>query len=446
MRFWRFAIPLTAASCTLLAQQPDRFLSGPPRTSREYLTAAALAAPDGNAQIEILFRCPGTSLVALRSDDPASPFLRKGELTVELFDSAGTSHARDIERIEIPAQDPDTADTPLSWIERRISFHVPPGRYEVRTELQDLQSRNRLLRNARVLPLPPGRDSLRVVPVFFVFGTGGSPDDTLHPQNFGDGILFASRGGLLLQLPDADSTAAQAAASVRILVQDPGESQPTLAREVKATSLAPLFGRTLSPAGTIEYVLRPQPAATSGAFLLIPLPLEELPLRRYRMECHVSIGAKHATVPVEAQMIWPDMPESLRDVEYAIESLRFIAPEGMLDSLQRGSFEERRNKLERYWKQRDATPETADNPIMTEYYRRVDEAREQFATLKQRDGTRTDRGRIFVLNGPPSHTERMLDPVNGFTETWTYDRTRKRFVFLDKNRDGNYALITSGTQ
>ncbi len=445
MRLWLPAILLIAASSSLLAQA-ERFAPPAPGTPRDYLTASALLGPDGTEQIEVLFRCASGSLVALRSEDPAAPFLRKGELTVELFDSAGTSQAREIERIEVPSHEPDTANAPLSWIEQRISFHVPQGNYQVRAELQDLQSRNRLLRNAQLHLRPTGRDSLRVLPVFFVFEAGGSPEDTVRPQNFGEGILFASRGSLLLQIPDADSTEKDASVSVRILVREPGEPKPSALREESPGPLPLLFERTLSPTGTTGYTLRRQPELSRGAFVLVPLPLEQLPLRRYLIECHVAVGKEHAIVSVPAMMIWPDMPESLRDVEYALESLRFITPEHVLDSLQRGNFEERRNNLEGFWKARDATPETADNPIMTEYYRRVDYAREQFATLKQRDGTRTDRGRIYILYGPPSRTERTLDPVNGFTETWTYDRTRKRFVFLDRTRDGNYTLIGTGSE
>jgi GWxTD domain-containing protein len=447
MRSWPLAIALTAASCALYAQPQDRAPAPPPWASRDYLKATTLVSPDpALAQVEVLFRCSTTSLVALRSTESTLPYLRKGELTIELFDSSGTSHAREIERIELPALDPDTADAPLAWIEQRISFRVPPGRYEVRAELQDLQSKNRLLRSAPVFTPPPVKDSLRVVPVFFTMGTGGTAEDTIRPQNFGDDLLFASRGSLLVQIPDIDSMVQFASVTARYLVLEAGEAQPALWREEKLSELPLLFGRTLSPAGAIKYILRPTSGATSGAFLLVPLPLDQLPLRRYRMEFDITTGSRHATVSVSVMMLWPDQPESLRDVEYALESLRFITTGRTLDSLRSGSFEARRNKLESFWKERDATPATVDNPLMTEYYRRIDYAREHFGTLKQRDGTRTDRGKIHVLNGPPSRTDRMLDPVNGFTETWTYDRTRKRFVFLDRNRDGTYTLVTTGPQ
>jgi GWxTD domain-containing protein len=398
------------------------------------------------AQVEVLFRCSATSLIALRSTDTATPYLRKGELTIELFDSSGTSHAREIERIELPALDPDTSDVQLAWIERRYSLHVPPGRYQVRAELQDLHSKNRLLRNAPLFAPPVLGDSLRVVPVFFTLGNVGVAADTLRPQNFGDGLLFAARGSLLLHFSNIDTTVQTASIAARFQVLEAGESKPALFREEKRSDLPLQFGRTLAPSGAIGYTLQPAPAVERGAFLSVPLPLDELPLRRYRVEFDITAGSRHATVVVNVMMLWPDQPESLRDVEYALESLRFITTGQTLDSLRSGSFESRRNKLEAFWKERDATPATADNPMMTEYYRRVDYAREHFSTLKQRDGTRTDRGKIHILNGPPSRTDRMLDPVNGFTETWTYDRTRKRFVFLDKNRDGNYTLRTAGPQ
>ncbi|HTR99827.1 MAG TPA: GWxTD domain-containing protein, partial [Bacteroidota bacterium] len=60
------------------------------------------------------------------------------------------------------------------------------------------------------------------------------------------------------------------------------------------------------------------------------------------------------------------------------------------------------------------------------------------------DGFRSDRGRIYVLYGPPTSSDRTLDPVAGHREVWTYARLKKRFIFIDRDRSGNYILVTSG--
>jgi hypothetical protein len=82
---------------------------------------------------------------------------------------------------------------------------------------------------------------------------------------------------------------------------------------------------------------------------------------------------------------------------------------------------------------------------MTEYYRRVDHAVRTFGTLRQPDGFRSDRGKVYILYGPPTKTDRMLDPDAGFREVWIYERLNKKFTFADENKSGNYVLVNTST-
>jgi hypothetical protein len=56
------------------------------------------------------------------------------------------------------------------------------------------------------------------------------------------------------------------------------------------------------------------------------------------------------------------------------------------------------------------------------------------------DGYRTDRGRIFILFGSPSITNRLLKPNAPPAEIWTYENLKKRFTFVDRQRNGNFTL------
>jgi GWxTD domain-containing protein len=62
--------------------------------------------------------------------------------------------------------------------------------------------------------------------------------------------------------------------------------------------------------------------------------------------------------------------------------------------------EARRAFVEAFWKHRDKTPETEENEYRKEFVRRAAFADETFRTAKSR-GSLTDRGRVFVLIGPP---------------------------------------------
>jgi hypothetical protein len=70
----------------------------------------------------------------------------------------------------------------------------------------------------------------------------------------------------------------------------------------------------------------------------------------------------------------------------------------------------------------------------------VDFAARNFGTLRQPDGFHSDRGKVYILFGPPTTTDRSLDPSTGFQEIWTYSKLNRRFTFVDPNKTGNYVL------
>ncbi|MEK9139207.1 MAG: GWxTD domain-containing protein, partial [Bacteroidota bacterium] len=130
-------------------------------------------------------------------------------------------------------------------------------------------------------------------------------------------------------------------------------------------------------------------------------------------------------------------------IDYAINALKYITTEEQRDSLRKGDLEGRRDKLEAFWKRRDNTPETAFNEVMVEYYRRVDHASRTFGTLRDPDGFKSDRGKVHILYGPPTRTERTLSPSAGYQEIWIYENLNKKFIFADQTKTGNYILIAT---
>jgi GWxTD domain-containing protein len=154
-------------------------------------------------------------------------------------------------------------------------------------------------------------------------------------------------------------------------------------------------------------------------------------------------GALESSVEWTFQMVWPEMPLSLRDIDFALEALRHITTEAELDSLKRGTRETRLRHLEEFWRAKDKTPATAFNEMMVEYYRRVDYTMQAFSSMRGGDGYKSDRGRIYILYGPPTTTERSLDPAAGYQEIWVYEKLGKKFVFVDQSKSGNYTLAAT---
>jgi GWxTD domain-containing protein len=91
-----------------------------------------------------------------------------------------------------------------------------------------------------------------------------------------------------------------------------------------------------------------------------------------------------------------------------------------------------------FWKRRDTDPDTERNEFKAEYEDRVAKA-EMLFHGEGRPGWRTDRGRIFILFGPPS--ERLTFPMDaaGFCrEVWYYGAFP--VIFVDEHCSGNFLL------
>jgi len=408
------------------------------------LAGAGFPAPDSLApRIDIVYRMERDFFVPVRAADStgAGPYVRSGEILVELFDSADVSAAREIIQVKIPEAQAEPVPGERLASEGMVSFSVPAGRYRVLFEATDRQSQRRFLNPPLWVQTTAGaRTPLQLYPVWFVSQESG---ELLRIDSFGRDMLFSAMRQLLVALVLPHDTLTGVRVDYQIAETEKDEKATTV---VFADTLAwvPLIkGKEPVIAksdGTPHYQLRERPGSRV-AYLAIPLHTEMLPLRSYLLTAHVSAAEETATLTRPFKNMWPSMPQSLKNVEMALEALRFITTESKLDSLRKGDFENRRNNLERFWAEKDGTPGTALNEVMAEYYRRVDHAQREFATLKEPDGTKSDRGRIFVLYGPPTRTERSLQPRGSHTETWFYDRSKRQFTFVDENRNGTYTLL-----
>lgn len=118
--------------------------------------------------------------------------------------------------------------------------------------------------------------------------------------------------------------------------------------------------------------------------------------------------------------------------------------------------EERENFIEQFWRRRDPDPQTAVNEFKEEHYRRIAYANEHFASGLP--GWRTDRGRVYIIHGPPDAIEesfggpyvRPIYEGGGTTATFPYQVWRYRHIeglgddieleFVDTTLTGDYKL------
>jgi GWxTD domain-containing protein len=92
------------------------------------------------------------------------------------------------------------------------------------------------------------------------------------------------------------------------------------------------------------------------------------------------------------------------------------------------SDEERDQFIDAFWSRRDPTPDTLENEFKDEHYRRIVYANDHFGT--RTPGWKSDRGRMYVMFGPPDEVEsypaRAQDKTPGVNpssyplEVWHY--------------------------
>lgn len=429
------------------AQYPQRDGSGNPgermQQSISYEVVTLPTADSLRTRVDVFYRVDRAFFIAVRNTETSFPypFVRRGEISIDRSSKEGIPQGKSVQRVEIgeASADPETPGE-RRWYTGVFSFDISPGPLTFRFLVDDLESKRSFVEGPRNIDVPSFAATPAANPVFVVRG----PDSLiLAPMNYGGDLLFGSGSDLLIAWRSSGSGPVNV--QYTFTVREPGGPGAVVLSD-SLDGVQPLTGYALTvrgDSGRAEYRLVPDSAAHL-AIVVVPFAAQTLPLRSYTLSVWIKDGARLREFPKTFRMVWPEMPFSLRDVDYALQSLRYITAPSELDSLMSGGFEQERGNLESFWKRRDPTPATAFNEVMAQYYRRVDHAIRAFATLKQPDGSRTDRGRIYILYGQPTNVDRTLDPASG-REVWTYSRLKKQFTFVDATKTGAYVLISTDT-
>ena len=122
--------------------------------------------------------------------------------------------------------------------------------------------------------------------------------------------------------------------------------------------------------------------------------------------------------------------------------------------------EEKEQFIEQFWERRNPNAGVTTNEFKEEHYRRIAYANEHFTSGDP--GWMTDRGRIYIIHGPPDSMEsrpdggaynRPTEEGGGTTSVYPYEKWHYRYIaglgsnieleFVDKTNTGKYELATS---
>jgi len=104
---------------------------------------------------------------------------------------------------------------------------------------------------------------------------------------------------------------------------------------------------------------------------------------------------------------------------------------------------ERVHFIQQFWERRNPTPGALQNAFKIEHYRRIAFANKHFG-WREMPGWKTDRGRIYIVYGPPDEIESHPTGPPPFDQ-WRYNTikgvgTNVTVEFVDKDRTGDYRM------
>ncbi len=166
--------------------------------------------------------------------------------------------------------------------------------------------------------------------------------------------------------------------------------------------------------------------------------------------------SKQAPAPAPDPLATPYRKWVTEDVAYIITNEERAAFKNLQSDPEREHF------IEQFWLRRDPTPGTPENEFKEEHYRRIAYANEHFAAAIP--GWKTDRGRIYIMYGPPDEKEshpsggpyrRPSQEGGGTITTFPFEQWRYRLIdgvgtnviieFVDPTMTGEYHMTTDPT-
>jgi GWxTD domain-containing protein len=220
---------------------------------------------------------------------------------------------------------------------------------------------------------------------------------------------------------------------------------------VSAIQLAPAQTKTAIPVA--EPISSPDP---------VPQPKQIMPVQiaQARRDAPQQIPTQTAPDPVPAPAPAPDRAAYRIWLAEHLESpyQRWLDEDAVyiISDDERRAFSRLRNDdereafIEQFWLRRDPTPNTAENEMKEEHYRRIAWANDNYSVGVP--GWKTDRGMIYIRYGPPDAIDSHGATASTYPyEIWHYPDVTGfgnpvEFEFVDPTMTGRYHLTHDPTE
>ena len=370
----------------------------------------------GKSRIETYIQVPYTELHFLKIGEQ---YLARYETTIQVLNADNNQVAERSWKSEVSVTDFDLTTSDKKFSLAHQSLDVPPGHYELDAEIYTPENQKRTTQRKSLLVSDFGKDELSFSDIMLVSRLSKANEKTEVVPNV-SGTFIRNSGSIYLffeayHVSPIDSlflvghiyNSEKKEVWRREQAEPPSESKIQVLMKVDSMSF---------PAGPYLVVVEGFNARAGTN-----PELKSTTSRRFRI-------------------MWGDIPSTIVDIDKAIEELRYVATSDELDSLQAGtSQDDRRKRFLTFWNKRNPDPTSGRNPLLEEYYRRVDYANKSFT--RYIDGWKTDRGMVYIRLGPPDNIERHPFEMGSKPyEIWYYYNLNRECIFVDFSGFGDYRL------
>lgn len=141
------------------------------------------------------------------------------------------------------------------------------------------------------------------------------------------------------------------------------------------------------------------------------------------------------------KVVWDDQPITLYNMNVALKISEIFLTKSELDEIRSLNRKFQLRGLIDVWKKLDKNTPLDNYPeAMIEFYKRADFAYYSFSTFAERNGALTDKGKVYILNGPPDKIEEVFK-MKKLNEIWTYSNLIKEYTF-ESVESGVFKLVS----
>ncbi len=295
-------------------------------------------------------------------------------------------------------------------------FSIRSGDYTLRIELTDLDTQKRMTQIQEIKLNDYSRKNLACSDlIFFDNVVQKVPDDALFPNitsSFSDSLL-----------------------------------KPTLYFEIYPLPLTQNLNLTVKIVDSNARLIAEQVENIETSQKIIPktFDLKSIVSKpgRYAVRVQLSQDKKLANQDSRFYINWNSHEMIFNKIDDTMELLTALGNPEEFKNYKNAPEPEKIDALEAFWKKRDPSPETEENEIKAEFYRRLEFVNQHFTIhFLDKPGWKTDRGQIFIKFGEPSNIEQQASEINRPAyEIWVYDSIHQRIIFVDRTGFGDFQLL-----